>query len=190
VIQITRQVEGTSQRFVALDAWRGIAALMVALYRLEADGWLYSLPFIRNAYLFVDFFFVLSGFVIAHAYLGRLGTGTSQMVFLVRRFGRVWPLHAFLLALFVSFELGRGLLWYARSGSFDAFAGARAPIPILWDGLLLQTLGFTGPTLWNTPAWSISTEFWTYCLFALLSFVGSAQHYRKLPLYRDLNFRL
>jgi peptidoglycan/LPS O-acetylase OafA/YrhL len=159
-------------RFIALDAWRGIAALMVALYRLDAQGWLYDVPFVRNAYLFVDFFFVLSGFVIAHAYSSRLGTGLSTLKFLVRRFGRVWPLHAALLIAFVGSELARGILSLAKSGGFDAFVGARAPLTILWDGLLVQALGITGPTGWNTPAWSISTEFWTYIVFGVLCLAG------------------
>jgi hypothetical protein len=165
------------ERFVVLDAWRGIAALMVALYRLEAEGWLHGLGFVRNAYLFVDFFFVLSGFVIAHAYLApsapaRIGTRETARVFLIRRFGRVWPLHAALLLLIVMLEAARGLHGLARTGAFEAFSGTRAPVTILWDGLLVQALGFTGPTGWNTPAWSISTEFWTYVLFAGLCFGG------------------
>ncbi len=159
-------------RLHALDAWRGIAALFVALYRLEADGWLHSLSIVRNAYLFVDFFFVLSGFVIAHAYLSRLGSPQALVVFMIRRFGRVWPLHATLLLLFVVFELLRGLFAVAQTGMFDAFTGYRAPITILWDGLLVQALGFTGATGWNTPAWSISTEFWTYACFAILCLGG------------------
>jgi peptidoglycan/LPS O-acetylase OafA/YrhL len=165
-------------RFGVLDAWRGIAALMVALYRLEAEGWLHGLSLVRNAWLFVDFFFVLSGFVIAHAYAERLGTGISTMVFLIRRFGRVWPLHAALLFAFVFSELTRSIAGSVRSGSSSAFIGTRAPITVLWDGLLVQALGMTGPTGWNTPAWSISTEFWTYIVFALLCFGG-----RKLVLW-------
>ncbi len=157
-----------AERFVALDAWRGIAALMVALYRLEADGWFHGLGLVRNAWMFVDFFFVLSGFVIAHAYADRLGTGRSTAVFMVRRFGRVWPLHAVLLLAVVAVEAARGLVGLVRADSFSAFTGTRAPLTILWDGLLVQALGFTGPTGWNTPAWSISTEFWTYAVFALL----------------------
>jgi peptidoglycan/LPS O-acetylase OafA/YrhL len=161
-----------SNRLVALDAWRGIAALLVALYRIFADGWLHNLPFVRNAYLFVDFFFVLSGFVIAYAYLGKITTKASAFVFLVRRFGRVWPLHAFLLAIFVTFELVRGISGYVKTGVFDAFMGLRAPITIVWEFLLVQSLGFSGQTGWNTPAWSISAEFWTYIVFAILCFGG------------------
>ncbi len=52
------------------------------------------------------------------------------------------------------------------------FVENKAPITILWDLLLVQALGFTGATWWNTPAWSISTEFWTYIVFALLCFGG------------------
>jgi peptidoglycan/LPS O-acetylase OafA/YrhL len=161
-----------SNRLVALDAWRGIAALLVALYRIFADGWLHNLPFVRNAYLFVDFFFVLSGFVIAYAYLGKITTKASAFVFLVRRFGRVWPLHAALLLFFVMFELARGILGYVKTGVFDAFMGLRAPITIVWEFLLVQSLGFSGQTGWNTPAWSISAEFWTYIVFAILCFGG------------------
>lgn len=159
-------------RFVALDAWRGVAALLVALYRLEADGWLHGLPFIQNAWLFVDFFFVLSGFVIAYAYFGRLGTSRETFVFIVRRVGRVWPLHIVLLGIFVVLELARGLAGFVKSMPTSVFVDQRAPITILWDFLLVQALGFTGLTLWNTPAWSISTEFWTYVVFALLCFGG------------------
>jgi peptidoglycan/LPS O-acetylase OafA/YrhL len=161
-----------SIRLVALDAWRGIAALLVALYRIFADGWLHALPFVRNAYLFVDFFFVLSGFVIAYAYLGKITTKASAFVFLVRRFGRVWPLHAALLAVFVMLELARGLFGFYKTGVFDAFMGLRAPITIVWEFLLVQSLGFTGQTGWNTPAWSISAEFWTYIVFAVLCLAG------------------
>ena len=54
--------------FRVLDSWRGIAALLVALFHLDIYSALYSLDFTRNAFLFVDFFFVLSGFVITHSY--------------------------------------------------------------------------------------------------------------------------
>ncbi|WP_454616650.1 hypothetical protein [Bradyrhizobium cenepequi] len=58
-------------------------------------------PFTRKAYLFVDFFFVLTGFVIASNYRSRLADGFSAGRFLVLRLGRIYPLHIVTLLLFI-----------------------------------------------------------------------------------------
>ena len=52
--------------------------MAVALYHLPLAFHLFSAPLVREAYVFVDFFFVLSGFVIAHAYGARL-TGGAEL---------------------------------------------------------------------------------------------------------------
>lgn len=160
-------------RFDALDACRGLAALMVALQRLEAHGYHASLGPVRNAYLFVDFFFVLSGFVIAHSWGDRLETGRQLGGFFVRRFGRLWPLHAFMLALFVAVEALK-LVAAARGAQMTSppFTGTSAPGTILPNLLLVHSLGFHDYLAWNVPSWSISTEFWTYVVFAALSYVS------------------
>jgi peptidoglycan/LPS O-acetylase OafA/YrhL len=94
-------------RYEALDAWRGVAALLVAVYHLPVAHGLALQPWFKAIELFVDFFFVLSGFVICHAYSERLENGPQATRFLIRRFGRVWPLHAVVLGLLVALELGR-----------------------------------------------------------------------------------
>src|SRR3979409_173570 len=98
------------ERFVALDSWRGIAACLVALFHFEAYSHLvYShlngAPFLRNSWLFVDFFFVLSGFVIAANYQQRLREGFGVGRFLLLRLGRLYPLHLFMLAAAVAVKL-------------------------------------------------------------------------------------
>ncbi len=76
--------------FHALDGMRGVAALFVAMrhtfffHRLGIPG----------GYMAVDLFFVLSGFVIAHAYDRRLETGLSPARFVVLRYLRLWPVYA------------------------------------------------------------------------------------------------
>ena len=105
-----------TSRFHVLDAWRGIAALLVALERLHAHGVFYSLPFVRNSYLFVDFFFVLSGFVIAHAYADKITDARSALTFALRRFGRLWPLHIFASPGFCCLRGGQAGLKPERRG--------------------------------------------------------------------------
>src|SRR6185312_14754220 len=85
--------EGSAHRFRTLDGWRGVCALLVALHHFPAHGFVYALPLVRNAWLLVDFFFVLSGFVIAYAYGARLSNGAQIKSFTLRRFLRLWPLH-------------------------------------------------------------------------------------------------
>lgn len=155
-------------RFRALDGWRGICALLVAAHHLEVRGLIYWQPLVRNAWLFVDFFFVLSGFVIAHAYGERLSQAGETRAFVVRRFARLWPLHTTVLAAFVVIELVHLAIahWYPLPAERIAFSPDRSPFAILTNVFLVQALGLHAFETWNGPSWSISVEFWTYLLFA------------------------
>ena len=172
-----------TSRFHVLDAWRGIAALLVALERLHAHGVFYSLPFVRNSYLFVDFFFVLSGFVIAHAYADKITDARSALTFALRRFGRLWPLHILLLLVFVAFEAVKlGLSLKGVVMDVPPFSGTSGIDTILTNISLVHGLGLYDVLTWNQPSWSISDEFWTYLLFAAVCLVGA----RRLNLWASI----
>lgn len=77
--------------FLTLDALRGVAALAVVVFHAPQyfGGW--GLP---TAHLAVDFFFCLSGFVLAHAYSKKLTTGQlSTYSFMRMRLFRLYPLY-------------------------------------------------------------------------------------------------
>jgi peptidoglycan/LPS O-acetylase OafA/YrhL len=152
----------TPRRFMALDGWRGIAAPLIAMFHFHIDSPISTSLFVRHSWMLVDFFFVLSGFVITHAYAGRLETAQSRVTFLKRRLARVWPLHVTMLGLFVLLELYR----YTTTGS--GFTGDRSVFAIFTNLTLLQSMHFHDSLTWNTPSWAVSTEFYTYIVFALL----------------------
>lgn len=152
-------------RFPVLDGWRGLCALFVALFHFNASGHFYLVPFVRGSYLFVDFFFVLSGFVITHAYIHRLNSTADGGNFLIRRLGRVWPLHAATLIAFIPLEMVKAL---AISGETAAFTDRFAPSSILSNLFLVHSLGIEDGLTWNIPSWSISAEFLAYVTFAAL----------------------
>src|SRR4249920_3888776 len=109
------KLEGT-RAFVVLDGLRGIAALAV-LTRHAPDFFssisiyvtspISPVPFsvgpFFESYLAVDFFFVLSGFVLAHAYGDRLELGMSAQRFMTIRIVRLYPLYLLSLLLFLTF---------------------------------------------------------------------------------------
>ncbi len=152
-------------RFPVLDGWRGLCALAVSLFHLNAFGYFYLNSFVRGSYLFVDFFFVLSGFVITHAYIGRLNSTPEARTFLVRRLGRVWPLHAVTLIAFIPLEILKAL---AINGESAAFADRFAASSIVSNLFLVHSLGVESGLTWNMPSWSISAEVFAYLTFALL----------------------
>jgi peptidoglycan/LPS O-acetylase OafA/YrhL len=162
----------TKTHFRVLDAWRGVAALLVAIFHLNLYGVIYSLEFIRNAYLFVDFFFVLSGFVITHSYADRLGTIEELRSFAIKRLGRLWPLHAIVLVAFVVVESTKAAL-AARGASFylPPFTGINSPSTIPMNLVFAQSFGLVQHLTWNPPSWSICAEFWTYLVFAVMLFL-------------------
>ena len=120
----------------------------------------------RGSFLFVDFFFVLSGFVIAHAYAERVSSGEGFAKFMLTRFGRLFPLHAFMLAAFAGFELLR-LAVPRLAGGQVPFTGAFSLDTLPANLALLHGLGIHDHLSWNAPSWSISTELFAYLFFGL-----------------------
>jgi len=135
------------QRFEVLDSLRGVCATMVVLYHLRTPGFIANSPLVFRSSRFVDFFFVLSGFVIAASYGDRLSRGFSIRKFMALRLGRVYPLHIFMLAVFLLFELtfASGILGKADRVPFNA----EYSIPsLIENAFLVQTfLGPDGATL-------------------------------------------
>ena len=159
-------MSGKVQQLDALTGIRGIAAWLVVLYhiRLSLADLLPAqlIAALAKGYLAVDLFFMLSGFVIWYTYADRLHRGGTEAtrLFLWRRFARVWPLHAVILAGFVVLT---GLL-LASGRAVPGYPLGELPLHLL----LVQNWGLTAALSWNHPAWSISAEFAAYLLFPLL----------------------
>lgn len=157
-------------RFLALDSWRGVAAIFITLYYLPALFHFNDASFLHGAFLGVDFFFVLSGFVITHSYFKRVGKWSDMASFIIKRIARLWPLHVFMLALLIGYEV---MLLVATKVGIDsprAIFDHRTSVEAIFTNLfLLQSLGIHDTTTWNLPSWSISTEFYTYILFAIMA---------------------
>lgn len=161
--------EKTRKRFIALDSWRGLAAVLVAFGHLKTSGALTGLAISTTSYRFVDFFFVLSGFVIAHSSTKRLaGSWRDAAHFLVRRIARLWPLHVFVLLLFALHQFA--LLAANRLGVLQdpqAFSEGFSAKYLPANLFLVQAWELLPEATWNKPAWSISTELFAYITFAL-----------------------
>ncbi len=154
-------------RYAALDALRGVCALCVCLFHFKVNSPIASWSFIHGSWLFVDFFFVLSGFVIALNYRDRLAAGMPVGNFAILRLGRVYPLHIVMLAAFVAMEVAG--LYLAGKGMMlrQPFDAHHSIVAIFTNLTLFQSFGIHDVLTWNHPSWSIATEFWTYLLFAL-----------------------
>ena len=161
----TRQVP----HFVALDSIRGIAALSVVLYHMSWTSFVEAQSYVRNSYLMVDLFFVLSGFVIFYAYGNRIRAASDAVRFMWLRFWRLYPLHFTFLIVFLLIECLKAFVQWRfglianhpafSSNNFSAFIG---------NLFLLQSLHIYHHITFNYPSWSISAEFYTYIVFALL----------------------
>ena len=150
----------------ALTGARGVAAWWVVLYHLRQSLALppMMMTALSKGYLAVDFFFLLSGFVIWLSYADRVRAGGWRAVppFLFRRIARIWPLHLAMLGVAVGLALVLIVTGHPDPARFR-FAALPAHL------LLVQNWGFTESLLWNDPAWSISCEMFAYLLFPLLA---------------------
>ncbi|MDB5881015.1 MAG: acyltransferase [Ramlibacter sp.] len=156
-------------RFDALDSWRGVAACMVALSHFAVASHVVGSAFVNGSYLFVDFFFVLSGFVIAANYHQRLLEGFGLTRFMLLRWGRLYPLHVAVLCAYIGYKMLQLAVPSLASPSAPPFSTPDDSLGALGINLLLmQGLGIYDFPNWNVPSWSISAEFFAYLVFAAL----------------------
>ena len=158
---------GTVKRFVALDSLRGVCALIVCLYHFATWSPLTENFIADRGHLFVDFFFVLSGFVISSNYQQKLQTKLTIMNFIGLRLGRVYPLHVFMLVLFVGIECVGLHPPIAKLVGRMAFSEGHTLWDLFLNFFLLHSFNLGATLSWNAPSWSISAEFWTYVGFAI-----------------------
>lgn len=153
-----------------LESIRGVAALLVVFFHLPKWNDLLLTGFINNAYLMVDLFFVLSGFVISNAYAEKITSGKALLRFQFLRFGRLYPVHLIFLFVFAFFEVAK---YYAKqkigiSGPNAQPFQVNTLTAFVEQLFLVQAVGPTGNAItFNRPAWSISVEFYTYLVFGL-----------------------
>jgi peptidoglycan/LPS O-acetylase OafA/YrhL len=165
-----------TNQITTLTALRGIAALLVAAYHFNqyvlpiADSQ-WTLAHLRG-YLWADFFFILSGFIMTYVYQKRFETGVtieSFLGFMRLRFARLYPMHLLTLVwLIVLYLIVVGLcrveLEFALKSVFN-------PPSIGLHLLMLHGFNTVWSTTWNIPAWAIGSEWLMYLLFPFFVFL-------------------
>lgn len=156
-------------RYEILDGLRGVAAVLVVVYHL-LETYYHSAPDqpVNHGYLAVDFFFVLSGFVIGYAYDDRWDR-MSTWNFFKRRLVRLHP-----MAIFGTL-LGALLFYFAESTDFPLIKDT-SPLLLLfvmlWGftmipmGTGLDIRGWSETNPLDGPAWSLQWEYVANILYA------------------------
>jgi len=141
----------------ALTGLRALLALGIVFFHFTPPHMQLLYPVIDSAYVFVVFFFLLSGYVLAYNYAGRPGP-LLKRAFWRARFARLYPVY--LLSLAISFTMLQAE-WHARTHA-DFFTG------LVLTPLLLQGWSPQLATFWNTVAWALSAEVLLYATFPWL----------------------
>jgi peptidoglycan/LPS O-acetylase OafA/YrhL len=138
----------------ALTGVRTLLAVNIMFFHFTPPHMHYLYPLIDNSYVFVGFFFLLSGFILAYNYADRAAT-LDKRAFWRARFARLYPIYLLSLVISVSMLAAE---WHARShGQF--LAG------LILTPLLLQGWSPWLATFWNTVAWTLSAEATFYFFF-------------------------
>lgn len=165
----------TKPHYELLDGLRGVAALLVVWYHVfEGFQFAGNQPFIRfinHGYLAVDFFFMLSGFVMGYAYGDRLDKSLSIAAFFKRRLIRLHPMVIMgSLIGFISFALTGFERWDGThttlAVSLIALVAAWLMIPAL-PGMPREVRGNGELFPLNGPSWSLFFEYIGNILYAV-----------------------
>ncbi len=161
-----RSVQAAERRpaLPALTGLRTLLALIILMFHFTPSGLasarhpaLTLYPVVSIGYVFVSFFFLISGFILSYNYAHR-PEGVRAADFWMARFSRLYPVY--LLTLLISWPM-LAVEWHARSGS-DFWLGAVAT-PLLAQGFFPHLA-----TFWNVVSWTLSCEVVLYLGFPYL----------------------
>jgi len=162
----------------ALSGARAFPPLILVLYHFcEGHGYRGNFVFdaiVAKGYLWVEFFFVLSGFILTHVYGARAAAfwrdRREYLNFLRARLARLYPLHLFML--FVILGLVVGLRALASAGGYVSIYDLPYHAMNTWPSFianlfLVQAWNILPYLTWNGASWFVSVEFLLCLLFPL-----------------------
>lgn len=174
-LKLSATFSDSKPHYDILDGLRGVAAILVLWYHVfEGYAFAAGAPIIKmpnHAYLPVDFFFILSGFVIAYAYDDRIGKSMPLGNFFKRRLIRLHPM-VVLGAVFgvITFLMQGSVQWdgthVMTSAVMIALLCAMFFIPAV-PGCYYEIRGNGEMFPLNGPAWSLFFEYIGNILYAL-----------------------
>tara|TARA_B110000003_G_scaffold120964_1_gene123387 strand:+ start:1064 stop:2191 length:1128 start_codon:yes stop_codon:yes gene_type:complete len=181
-------MQGFKNKILYIESLRGLAALSVVFYHFAINSYFTNNMFVKNSWLMVDFFFLLSGFVIALSFQHKIYNFSDTLKFQARRFFRLYPLHIVMLIIFAASEYGKYLVQikYGLVANNPAFTINN------WESFMhnifMVHVIFQEYLTWNGASWSISAEFLTYFLFALIIFTLKRRAYLIVPISILISF--
>jgi len=163
---------GHANYFAALDGFRGLLALFVAIHHTTWFSYLNYRSFINEGFIIIDVFFAFSGFLMYTLYQGKLTDKASCVNFMQRRFARLYPIHLFMVLVFLSFAVLRvvahkvGIAEHEVGEILPFSAGSAEGWGSLLSNLTLtHSMGLHDSLAFNFPSWTISVEFFAYFIF-------------------------
>lgn len=163
-------------RYEILDGLRGVASVIVVIFHIfESYSAGPAYQFINHGYLAVDFFFVLSGFVIGYAYDDRWGKMTTWGFF-KRRLVRLHPMVVFGTVTGACFYFLGQCGLFPLIGNIPAWKVVLAFIMgclMIPCGTRMDIRGWAEFNSFNGPNWSLTWEYLGNILYAFI--------FRKLP---------
>jgi peptidoglycan/LPS O-acetylase OafA/YrhL len=157
--------------FTELESLRGIAALMVCIFHIRYWAAFRTFPLISHFDLFVDFFFVLSGFVIALNFSNSVKNSVTYKNYLLKRFFRLYPL--FLVASIPYFFTSLLKTYYGLN-SFQTSNYFKISDFIFYITLTFKW-GIVKDLIFNHPAWSISIELLLYFMAGFVFMISKSR---------------
>lgn len=163
-------IVASKPHYPILDGLRGVAAIVVVLFHIfEANSASRFVQIINHGYLAVDFFFLLSGFVIGYAYDDRWGS-MSIGSFFKRRLIRLQP-------MVVMGSIIGAIFFYAQAASIfpriETTPVGKMLVFMLLGALMIpvtpsvEIRGWTETYPLNGPAWSLFFEYIANILYAI-----------------------
>lgn len=169
---VREEMTPVSTNFLTLDFLRFFAALIVIMLHYNQEIATESFHdlvhrLLSHGHLFVDLFFIISGFIISYVYWGKVSSKAQYGKFLIKRIARLWPLHILLLLAYLA-------IWGATS---------MADIPlrnpdrydvscIIPHALMIHAMGSCDKFAFNYVSWSISAEMGMYVLTPLFFLIA------------------
>jgi peptidoglycan/LPS O-acetylase OafA/YrhL len=184
--------KASSTKIGALAGARAFPPLMVVMFHFSEghhySGWRVLDYLATRGYLWVEFFFVLSGFILTHAYWPRLKDllqRSGYLAFLRARLIRLYPLHLFMLLLLLAAVVGLRAL--AAQGGYLSIFDTRYHQDVSVQGFclslfLVHAWNSMGSLTWNGVSWFVSVEFALCLLFPFLLWLAEGKLWRGFAL--------